>query len=273
MLPSLTDVPALFELRSIHGKGLGLFAKTSIARGTRIIEEAPLIVTPQNGGAPTKFNQFVEAWGCTTLDQRKAFLNLYRGRTIESTSEGLEKLARDDVNSSANQHVTDENLTAFHIFQTNSVGMGDDGNSPLGVGVFASYSRVNHSCTPNVHNSYNPTLNKLTVHATRQINENEEILTSYIDIFQTREKRNADLSEWDFRCRCKCCAAPNTADSDRRRERLSDAEKELAAFMNGQRSHSRLSIPGNSQEALEVAEVLLQVLREGGVTGIRVSGA
>jgi hypothetical protein len=163
-----------------------------------------------------------------------------------------------------------EILAAVAIFQANTVSMG--GESEHGCGIFAYHSRMNHSCTPNVHDSYNPTLRKLTIHATRQINKGEEITTTYINFNRTREQRTAELSNWDIICTCKSCAGPTAAASDRRRLRMFEADQKIAAYRQGMQHNLGLSIPRSAHEALEVAEEMLVVLREEGITGFSLTG-
>jgi hypothetical protein len=255
---------SLFELKPTRSKGLGLFATSSIARGTRIIEEAPLVVIPPGFGDAMRLAHLVAEVRRLTPDQKKAFFGLYH------SPGALVPPAQNDVDPSAGQNATTEMLTTFAIFETNSFQMGEDGEH--GTGVFASYSRMNHTCTPNTHASYNETLRMMTVHATREIEENEEILTTYIDVYQSFEQRNADLSTRDFRCQCECCEGPNAAASDIRRKHIFETGNELAAWAEALRSHPVLTIKNNFHAPLEQAESLLKVYRKEGISGFRLSG-
>jgi hypothetical protein len=271
-LPSLTDISApLFELRHAAGKGLGLFATAHIKRGTCIIEEAPLLRIPYSEDVLVRSIDLVTALKGITSDQREAYFDLYHASIVRPNQVDLETLPRNVIDAGAGQLVTEEALIARAIFESNSFQMGEEGE--YGVGVFASHSRINHNCTPNSHASYNPTLEKLTVYATRPINENEEILVSYIDLRQTGEQRDAALSHRGFHCQCKCCVGPKAADSDSRRERILEAEHKLIACQQGWGSTAELSVPNTLQEGLEVAKELLELLRLESLTGYRYSGA
>ena len=68
-----------------------------------------------------------------------------------------------------------EHCRVMAVFATNNFLI-----PPSELGVFVTASRLNHSCVPNVHHSYNPTLKSATVYAIRDIEPNEELLTSYI---------------------------------------------------------------------------------------------
>jgi hypothetical protein len=272
VLSSLTEISVpIFELRPAAGKGSGLFATTHIKCGERIIEEAALIRIPYSEDILVWSTHLVGELRRTTPDQRKAYFDLCHAPITRPNQEGLETLAPSSFDTGAGQLVTEEALIARAIFETNSFYMGEE--NEYGIGVFASYSRINHNCRPNTHASYNPTLDKLTVHATRLTLKNEEILTSYIDLRQTGEQRNADLSHRGFRCQCKSCVGPKAADSDRRRERILEAERKLIACYQGWDSTAELSVPSTPQEALEVAEQLLELLRLESLTGYRYCGA
>jgi hypothetical protein len=269
----LTEIPAsLFELKRAAGKGLGLFATCNIVRGTRIIEEAPLMkVPPSDNGTGIPLPTMKEALSHSTPEQRNTFSRLYRRGTTEESPEILEVLAQQDLETMAGPSATSDLLDAIAIFHYNSVDMGEDGE--YGSEVFASYSRINHSCAPNVQNSYNPTLKKLTVHATRQIDKGEEILTSYVNLHRTYEQRKTALHVWQVDCECRCCAGPKAAGSKRRRELIFDVDQKLAAYTRNIRARVLgISVPKNAQEALDVAKRLLQLLRDEGLAGMNLAG-
>lgn len=205
-----------------------------------------------------------------TPEQRDTFFDLYHERVAEPHPAVFAKFAQDNVDVTEGPRVVTEILTAVAIVQANAVSMG--GESEHGCGVFASYSRMNHSCTPNVHNSYNPTVRKLTIHATHQINKGEEITATCINFNRAHEQRTADLSNWDIICTCKSCAGPTAAASDKRRLRMFEADQKIAAYRQGMQHNLGLSIPRNAHEALEVAEEMLVVIREEGITGFSLTG-
>lgn len=98
-------------------------------------------------------------------------------------------------------------FTRFSIFVDNRMGMGRD--SMYGQGLFPLRSRINHSCGPNAFTSYNPTIERLTVHASRDIRVGDEVLTEYTNgTFLKRVDRQAMMRHWGFVCHCRACTNP-----------------------------------------------------------------
>lgn len=88
-------------------------------------------------------------------------------------------------------------------------------------------ARMNHACTPNVFHRFNANINRLTIHALRDIKPGEEIFTAYIDICHPTVERRRILRHWGFKCRCTTCCSRNSAQDSRRRklEQLTDRMK------------------------------------------------
>lgn len=87
------------------------------------------------------------------------------------------------------------------------------------LGVFEHYSRLNHSCEPNVVLKYSEQLEKsdhfievksMQTYALRDIENGEEILTDYLDIgdhdmMSIAARRAKTRKEWGFECQCASC--------------------------------------------------------------------
>lgn len=207
---------------------MGLFATRDIPRRTLIIEEAPLLAVPRQRGGTLDLTHLVTALRALNYKQYNKLFGLHRGNgaTFANAEEILSR--QPQVIGGASRR--DEILDTIAIFLVSSVGMGP--GSHYGTGIFEHYSRVNHACNPNVQSSYNPLLEKLTVHAVRQINKGEEILTSYIDsTCRTREERQNLLSRWGFECGCTCCTGSRAAARERRRSRMSILNRRLGFYV------------------------------------------
>ena len=178
------------------------------------------------------------------------------------------------TNQDLDQAVKDE-LKMRAIFNTNCVAMGT--KNQWSVGVFELYSRINHSCTPNVHNSYNGSIEREVVHAVRPIVAGEEILTSYIPNVRTKPQRQAQLEKYGFRCNCTTCAGGNASEHEKRRRRLFELDQTFAtigmadtplgcllqALMPSDDDESR-----DDNENLAMAKENIHLLQAEGLTGM-----
>ncbi|KAM3429929.1 hypothetical protein MY4824_007987 [Beauveria thailandica] len=182
----------LLEARPTEGftSGIGLFAVREIPRGTRMIEEAPMIVLPNTQSIDDELDAFCSAFQQLTEAERSNFDQLYCGYSVDKTSELLNAVRRWRSNNLT--HDTDGSwlddtrhtevlriiYDRFYRFRTNFVYLGDVNAS--GKGLFALFSRINHSCVPNAYWTFNAAIERLTVHATRHIRVGEQITISYI---------------------------------------------------------------------------------------------
>ncbi|KAK4540500.1 hypothetical protein LTR36_009138 [Oleoguttula mirabilis] len=183
-----------FDLRATPSKGYGFYALHAIERGTLIIDESPLVAVPPG---INDASYLLGALKKLTQEQLTTFHNLHF----------------DDNEASAG-----EDDKAISIFALNNVEMGSE--QTHGRAVFAKYSRLNHSCLPNIDNSYSASTGKLTAHAIRHIESGEELTTSYINLVQPAEQRALELRQWGFECSCSVCGSRDVAASNKRRQRM-----------------------------------------------------
>lgn len=147
--------------------------------------------------------------------------------------------------------------------------MGRDGC--YGGGLFLEYSHINHSCRPNVQNCFNATIGEETVHAIRDIDEGEELVTSYIGTSRTKEQRQELLKPWDFICCCEVCEGPGAAASESRRQRLYQIHGELSLYLKPEIAHTALPgyrLPKTDMEALGLAEEATDLMKQEGLRGL-----
>lgn len=163
-----------------------------IPRGTRVLAESPLLLVHWEGSV----RNIWDAFKTLSLSQKASYLGLHkyvsgpRKREFEAEL-GVEwkefpPLVRD----------------ILQVFDANN----------LCLGVFLIGSRMNHSCTPNVFATFNPSLGKLTYQVVRDIAAGEELTTAYVNtIMRTKAERQAELEKWGVDCTCETCADPDRA--------------------------------------------------------------
>ena len=82
---------------------------------------------------------------------------------------------------------------------------------PVGIGVFPSASRFNHSCEPNCAQRFDA-FACVVVETTRHVRQGEELTIPYVDVALDLEKRNERLERaFAFRCDCARCARERRA--------------------------------------------------------------
>lgn len=172
------------------------YAKRDIAKGERIISEKPILRVLQN--IKNDDASIKDEVDCVSEEARMQFYQLFDAFAIEK-----------------------EQRTYSGILKTNAI--------PLGLqaaecGIFPIISRINHSCNPNVHHSWNKGINQACVHALKDIKKGEELFTSYIHIFSDSFSRAKALKKcFNFKCYCEVCSKSKTIEgrkSDERRRRL-----------------------------------------------------
>ena len=176
--PMIAKASALYTIKPSPSKGLGMFAAKAIPKGTRILAEKPFFtlakrpkISLTNPYAPN--------------DITAAFDRLPSGKKRKYTS--LHCPERYDCS------------VIVSIYEANSFEMG------AGTGICLDASRINHSCIPNAHFSWNNNIERETVHAVRDISKGEEITISYVPAICTLKKRRRQLRPYVFTCDCPAC--------------------------------------------------------------------
>ncbi|KAI0890246.1 uncharacterized protein GGS22DRAFT_150406 [Annulohypoxylon maeteangense] len=154
------------------------------------------------------------------------------------------------------------NLCAVYL--THNVELGPGGK--YGSGVFSLHSRISHSCVPNAYSSWNPTLERLTIHAIHDLKAGDKVFINYTGkVCRTRQQRAFSLSTtWGIVCNCVACTEPAI---DQMRRRMLVIDQALAAYACGASRELNFSaiygIPqiSTAKEALEAAEELSQLFK------------
>ncbi|THH30887.1 hypothetical protein EUX98_g3275 [Antrodiella citrinella] len=201
LMPGRKHYVPKIDVRPLKGKGVAVSAQEDMPMGHFILAEAPIFTLPIVRGQliilgalmqcepeyQTKFYEFFNCWD----------------ETEEITKE-------------------------LGIFTTNAIPCGGDitsGSLPDKEGIFFFCSRINHSCKPNVHVQWVDWVHQIELRATRDIAYKDELCRSYIDLLQSRRRRQQQLMEkyW-FKCRCEACSLTGAEldASDNRRRTVRD---------------------------------------------------
>ena len=178
----------LYAIKPIPGKGQSVIATSKILKGTRILSESPLFKVPRHATDTRIVSDLIikELKGLTREEQR-AFFSLH------------------------NAHGSSQS-PFLGIARTNVLPLGSGASEG---GLFLEASRLNHSCRHNAQNTWNATLDQLTIHTLRDIEEGEEITISYLDGSDNYAARQLSLkNSFGFCCECELCLLP----PDQRRE-------------------------------------------------------
>jgi hypothetical protein len=194
-----------FYIASVEGSlmGYGMFARRNISAGECIIAEKPFFLL--NG----KITYSKEA----EQDAKEKYekLNDYQKAKFMALSD------RNEVKNGGTK-------TILGILTTNSILAGDCASICLNI------TRINHSCEPNSNNTWNSSLNLMTVFAEKDITQNEEIVISYIARDKVRNERQALLKDnFGFVCRCTWCGLEDHLidKSDKRRKEIQVLDEKI----------------------------------------------
>lgn len=195
-MSSMSNKSTPYEIKDVPGKGVGLFATRDISVGELIITEKPLFTASSLASVLAAFNGL-------DSEEKTRFMEL-----------------RDT-------HYPDR-PSPITIFKTNSLPL-ETGEGLVAAGIFLISSRINHSCLPNVHHSWNSVLREENIRAISFIRTGQEILMTYVGMQGSRAERQAHFrSRLGFECTCQfCTGAPNPA-SDIRRHRVQELDDKLA---------------------------------------------
>ncbi|KAJ2974848.1 hypothetical protein NUW58_g8527 [Xylaria curta] len=198
--------PSPFYVAEIEGKGIGLRANRSIAKGEVLMVRTPTLVAQAelvNELEPrVRDMMYAVAMARLPKGRRNAFL-AQMGRDV-----------RDKID-----------VNCFQLFIH---GAGEKGASH--VTCYPDIARFNHDCRPNVH--YRITNTTITTIAVRDIQRGEELTVSYIDVFLPSRERKRTIRSWGFECACALCQGPRneTVASDKRLRRIKQLQDDLNDF-------------------------------------------
>ncbi|KNB14547.1 hypothetical protein FOXG_13369 [Fusarium oxysporum f. sp. lycopersici 4287] len=235
--------------------GHGLFAKELIKAGTRIIHERPILTVSQ---AETKtkaeYRCVVDQVADLSDSEQQRLMDLYHN----------DKKLR-EFSFLQGQLCPGTDLDAGIVlakFYTNAASITSGG---LECGLFTIFCRMNHSCTPNICWVYDEPTGFMEIYAVRDIEKDEEITNSYIEVAISYQARMKELSNWGFQCQCAACEGPDAAKHDERRRRIAQIKDILDIYQDSRKTDDApkfAEIPKTDLEALKLGEESLALLSD-----------
>ncbi|KAI2602813.1 SET domain-containing protein [Hypoxylon sp. NC1633] len=271
----------MIEIRKLSSSiGEAAFATMDIRRGTRLAAEVPLLMMPPNMPNDEEISEICKAaFGlsdCQRTQLAEISCHLSMAESLKSESHISREVWsfyrarrwRDGkgkcIQGRRLQKTIRKMVNLYAVYLTTNVQLGPGGK--YGSGIFSLYSRISHSCTPNIHNSWNQTLKRLTLHAIHDIKAGDQLFGDYVgNVCRTRQQRAVSLARvWGITCTCVACTDPKI---DQLRHRMLIIDQALAAYECGVSKEPDFAIihkiPSilTAEQALEAAEELMRLLK------------
>ncbi|GKT48493.1 putative short/branched chain specific acyl-CoA dehydrogenase [Colletotrichum spaethianum] len=199
-----------FEITQVEGKGLGMIANKTLARGDTVMLKTPVLLAHR---------AFIEH----TPPADRHFL-------LDAVPEFLPPPTRKSflgqMGHFGGHQVSD--IMATNSFQMD-IGGGAQGDGHH-YGNFPEVSRYNHDCRPNVAFRIGPDLRHRTT-VVRPVKPGEELTISYLDPLGIRSVRQHRAKRaWGFECGCSQCglAKKQAAASDARLLEIEELDRQLS---------------------------------------------
>ncbi|WYZ34280.1 hypothetical protein EsH8_I_000556 [Colletotrichum jinshuiense] len=206
---SAPDPP--YQVTEVKGKGLGMIANKTLARGDTVMLKAPVLLAHRafiERTPPTEQHVLLDAVaGLLPVTTRRIFLG--------------------QMGHFGGNKVSD--IMATNAFQMDLGGSQGDGHH---YGNFPEVSRYNHDCRPNMAFRIGDDLQHRTT-VVRPVKPGEELTISYLDQLGVRSVRQHRAKRaWGFECGCSQCSLPKklAAASDQRLLEIDELERRLSDF-------------------------------------------
>ena len=175
-IQSNSQIPKMYSIKSVPGKDLGMIANIDIIASTRIMVDNLLFSIEDY----TEDRDITEKPKPTLerldLEQQQQYEALHSPKFTPWSPPVRRYIAN-----------------AFGISKNVS-------------GIFLKAARINHSCRPNAHYTWNDNLGKLTIYAMVHVLAGAEISIRYLEMFPPRLKRNHQLHRiYGLERQCQVC--------------------------------------------------------------------
>lgn len=211
-----------FEVVNVEGHGLSARATRDLKLGDVVLLEEPVLVVTSNDKGDEWKEQLYSKYQALPEEKQQEVWNLHDA-CLQKREKSLEG-----------------------ILFTNCIGR--DQRVRFDAALCLELSRFNHSCSPNLEQSWDQEAGQVRLVAAEPVKAGEELFTHYVELRLHREERRQQLHEnYGFWCDCKACSEPSEG-SDRRRtemKRLDDSirvdqQDRLKNMDRGERSVKRV---------------------------------
>ncbi|CAI7568865.1 unnamed protein product [Penicillium glandicola] len=216
----------LYEKQLMPGKGQALVARSNITKGQLILSEKPFFTTTNLANTAIMEKQISIELQKLPKETQRQFLSLHNNFPRKHPFSG--------------------------IVRTNALPCSSE---PQIGGVYPTISRINHSCLPNAHSSWDSASGHENIYAVRSIRAGEEITIAYDHGGTSDERRRYLKDGFGFDCDCVICSR-NPEGLKRSDERRRIIQRLDAAIGNAAR------VMYHPKDCLGDCQVLLQTLEE-----------
>ncbi|CAK9027846.1 unnamed protein product [Durusdinium trenchii] len=203
-----------FEFVKEEGRGLSARAKRDLSLGDVVLIEQPVLAVENNGKGDEWKEDLHSRYEALSEERQSQVWNLHDA-CLQKPEKSLEG-----------------------ILFTNCIGR----NLPVrfDAALFLELSRFNHSCSPNLEQTWNADTGEVRLVAAEPVKAGEELCTHYVELRLDRAERRQ-------RCECPACAQPSE-ESDKRRTEIKrlaesiekDRQDRLKNMERGERSVKRV---------------------------------
>jgi hypothetical protein len=235
----------MYEVKQAGAKGLGVFAKVSIPRGTRIFSEKPLLAirADQNAGDIYTASRLLspsDRLKLLQLSAHEASSVLRWTQVLWYTTKQIfvDVATKFRLKGAANNNgpffipsprSVMEHKNILSIFRTNNFAFGS--NSTIQQALCVRIARLNHSCVPNAQGNFHEELGRFNVHAIRDIAAHEELTISYLPEHGAAQASRQErlTTGYGFTCECPACDLESTRGREGEERRL-EMQRALGVF-------------------------------------------
>jgi hypothetical protein len=245
---------SMFRVSQAGAKGFGVFATQPIARGTRIIADRILL------SVDNRDTSVLDAAARLSPEDLRGLLSLSMNNAKRKS---LGYLATAVWGSFPSLASITQSRDILNVFYNNNFSLsGPNGRQA----VFLTVARLNHSCVPNAQGNLNTALpgSQFTIHALREIAEEEEITISYLHgelgIRSARQRRLKD--GYGFECACEICSANDSGERHEQSHRRRLKIQQMLADFSAQQTAT-----GGTCREFDLTKAVINAYEEEGLAG------